>query len=57
MPTYQYKCDACETEMERMNVPVDVRDEQDCEACGKVLQRVLKIGNMSVWAPTAGGYR
>ena len=57
MPTYQYKCNTCNTESERMGVAIVVRDEQECEECGNFLQRILKIGNMSVWAPTAGGYR
>lgn len=57
MPTYQYKCESCNTEFERLGVPISVRDEQICAECDTVLQRILTIGNMSVWAPTAGGYR
>lgn len=56
MPTYQYKCLTCATEFDRLNVPVDERDEQRCETCDSPLKRVIVFKGMT-WAPTAGGYR
>ena len=57
MPTYFYTCSTCETTIDKMFVPIDDRDEQVCEECNNKLTRSLKIGNVSVWAPTSGGYR
>ena len=57
MPTYQYSCLICDKTFDKMHVAVDKRDEQICEDCGNRLNRVYAIGNVSVWAPTAGGYR
>lgn len=57
MPTYFYTCSTCETTIDKMFVPIDDRDKQVCEECNNKLTRSLKIGNVSVWAPTSGGYR
>ena len=57
MPTYYYECNTCETSVDKMFVPIDERDNQVCEECKNQLTRTLKIGNVSVWAPTSGGYR
>lgn len=57
MPTYQYKCSTCEISLDKSNVAIDERDEQICEDCNNKLERVYVIGNVSVWAPTAGGFR
>lgn len=57
MPTYFYTCSTCEISLDKMFVPIDDRDEQVCEKCDNKLSRSLKIGSVSVWAPTAGGYR
>lgn len=57
MPTYEYTCIECDKSIEKPNVRVDDRDHQQCEECGHVLTRSWTLGNVSVWAPTAGGYR
>lgn len=57
MPTYEYTCLECDKTIDRSNVKVDDRDHQVCEECGNVLNRSWTIGNVSVWAPTSGGYR
>jgi putative FmdB family regulatory protein len=57
MPTYYYECNTCETSVDKMFIPIDERDNQVCEECKNQLTRTLKIGNVSVWAPTSGGYR
>lgn len=57
MPTYQYTCITCDKTFDKMHVAVDDRDNQICEDCGNRLNRAYVIGNVSVWAPTAGGYR
>jgi putative FmdB family regulatory protein len=57
MPTYEYTCIECDKTVEKPNVKVDDRDHQQCESCGNILTRSWTLGNVSVWAPTAGGYR
>lgn len=57
MPTYQYKCIACNKIFEKLHIPIEARDEQPCDDCGMTATRQLVVGNVSVWAPTAGGYR
>ena len=56
MATYEYTCAECDKSLDR-NVPVDERDKQMCEDCGNRLIRSWTVGNLSVWAPTSGGYR
>ena len=55
MPTYTFNCIDCNTQFEAV-VPMDKRDEQKCEKCGKKLFRLIDRPGL-VWAPTAGGYR
>ena len=57
MPTYEYTCIKCDHSIERSNVNVDDRDSQVCDKCGEILKRSWTLGNVSVWAPTAGGFR
>jgi hypothetical protein len=57
LPTYEYKyCDGdTECTIER-NVPIDERDNQFCNRCGKQLERIISFTGLT-WAPTAGGMR
>lgn len=57
MPTYEYTCIKCDETINRSNVAIDDRDHQSCEKCGEILKRSWTVGNVSVWAPTSGGYR
>jgi hypothetical protein len=57
MPTYEYKCEKCDNNIILPNISIDDRDIQNCPECKLLLKRVYVIGNVSVWAPTAGGYR
>lgn len=40
MPTYDYQCDVCKRQEERM-VPLAGRDKQECRTCGDPLKRLL----------------
>lgn len=57
MPTYQYKCLTCNKVFDKLHIPIEERDEQSCEDCGQQTERQIVVGNVSVWAPTAGGFR
>ena len=57
MPTYEYTCIKCDKSVEMAGVNVDDRDHQVCNECGDILKRSWTLGNVSVWAPTAGGFR
>ena len=57
MPSYDYNCVKCNKSITLTSVKVDERDNQVCETCGELLKRSWTLGNVSVWAPTAGGYR
>jgi putative FmdB family regulatory protein len=57
MPTYEYTCIRCDKSIEMTGVNVDDRDHQVCSECGDILKRSWTLGNVSVWAPTAGGFR
>lgn len=51
MANYDYVCLACNNEEER-NVPMDDRNDQNCNYCGSELKRVYNFHG-AVWAPTS----
>lgn len=57
MPTYQYICEHCKVEYVKLHIPVQMRDEQKCDKCENFLSRQIVVTNVSVWAPTSGGYK
>lgn len=41
MPTYTFRCDACEDDFERLVPLAQFDDPQACEACGAVARRIV----------------
>lgn len=42
MPLYEYSCDSCESQFERLQ-PMSADHESDCPACGRKAHRVLSL--------------
>ncbi len=42
MPLYEYACDACETQFERLQ-PMTASREADCPECGRDAHRILSL--------------
>ena len=54
MPTYEYKCETCETYFERF-VPASKRKDQVCEECGNTGKQVILHAPQPHWTSLAMG--
>ncbi len=45
---YDYKCEHCQHEEEKVNVPSEKRDNQKCEQCGEPATRIFSVGHLFV---------
>ena len=42
MPLYEYACEACQAQFERLQ-PMDAPREADCPQCGRSARRILSL--------------